>query len=120
MVGKIYFSVPCDDGVLKVSQDAVFSLVRNVFRENEDVSETSILETYDAELWSANKGILVSRGESDESCRIRVYVTVALGSAITERAAQIQEQIKAAVEDCASLKVLSVDVLVAGVSFPKQ
>lgn len=120
MVGKIYFSVPCDDGILKISQDAVVSLVRNVFRENEDVSEASIPETYDAEVWSANKGILIAGGDSDDSCRIRVYATVALGSAITEKAAQIQEQIKTAVEDCASLKVVSVDVFVAGVSFPRQ
>lgn len=113
-----YFEVPCEGGLLKLSYDTVLALVRAACAEIEGVSEASAPELADTD-WYGGKGVWLAPGESGEECRVRVYIHILLGSAITETAETVQRKIKSALEAVTFLKVTAADVFVAGISFPK-
>ena len=113
-----YFETDCGDGVLKLSYDAVASLVRTAAGEVSGISEAMTAEELPPE-WYGNRGVWLLAGDEPASCRIRLYITVQLGDPITARAAAVQEKIKNALEAGTFLKVSKVDVYVAGVYFEK-
>lgn len=116
---KMYFILPCEDGLLKISYDVVAMLARGACMEISGVSETSSA-TEKAEGWYDYKGVSISQDPEPDSCTLRLYINVILGETISEVAKAVQDKVKAEIEAYTSIKVSAVDVFVSGISFPKK
>ena len=115
---KLYFETVCGDGTLKLSYDAAAALIRTAAGEISGVSEAMTPDTMPAG-WHGSKGTWIAPGETENGCRVRMYITVQLGDPLTARAAAVQEKIKNALEASTFLTADSVDVFVAGVRLDK-
>ncbi|WP_067617649.1 Asp23/Gls24 family envelope stress response protein [Alicyclobacillus acidiphilus] len=63
------------------------------------------------------KGVKVQFAENDRSCAIDIYVSLRFGVNIPDTSYQIQERVKAAVENMTGLRVDHVNVHVVAISF---
>ena len=115
---KLYFETTCGDGVLRLSCDAAAALVRTAAAEISGVSEAMSPEAMSAE-WKGSRGVWIAAGEDENSCRIRMYISVMLGDPITAKAAAVQEKIKSALEGGTFLHAEAIDVFVTGVRLEK-
>ncbi|MEA4921337.1 MAG: Asp23/Gls24 family envelope stress response protein [Clostridiaceae bacterium] len=116
---KMYFMLPCENGLIKVSYDVVAMLARGASMGISGVSETSS-SAEKIEGWHDYKGVSISQGTEPDSCSLRLYINVTLGETIAEIAKAVQEKVKAEIEAYTSIKVSSIDVFVSGISFPKK
>ncbi len=115
---KQYFVIPRDGGELRISFDAVAMLARGACAEVSGVTGVSAADG--AGDRSAQRGVVVERGEAADDCIVKLYITVLYGQVITETAAAVQENVRNAVESCLALHVQAVDVFISGITFPRQ
>ncbi len=119
--GKEYVSRPDEMGNIHISEEVLAVIAAAAAQEVDGVSSLAGGLTGDlAELVAGKK---LSRGidirVDEESVIIRVAILVKYGHVIPDVGRAVQDAVMSAVENTTGLKVESVNVHVAGVTFPR-
>ena len=116
---KLYFSLPCSGGQLKISFEAAASLARDICLETSGVAGMAAAERPE-DGWYCINGVMLAKEEQAGCCRVRLYIAVKYGEPVTDTAKAVQQRVKDSLEGSLGLSVASVDVFVGAISFPKQ
>lgn len=119
--GKEYISRPDEMGDIHISEDVLAVIAAAAVQEIEGVSSLAGGLSGDlAELVGNKKlGRGIDIRVNEETVSIRVAILVKYGYVIPEVGRAVQEAVMSAVENTSGLKVESVNVHVAGVTFPR-
>ena len=118
---KEYISRPDEMGNIHIAEEVLAVIAAAAAREVDGVS--SLAGGPSGELSEAVASKKLSRGISiqvnEEALSIRVAVLVKYGYVIPEVGQAVQDAVMSAVENATGLKVESVNVHIAGVTFPR-
>ena len=119
--GKEYVSRPDEMGNIHISEEVLAVIAAAAAQEVDGVS--SLAGGLSGDLAELVAGKKLSRGidirVNEESVTIRVAVLVKYGYVIPEVGRAVQDAVMSAVENTTGLTVESVNVHVAGVTFPR-
>ena len=116
---KLYFSLPCGVGQLKISFDAAATLARDVCLETPGVAGMVSSERPE-DGWYSTNGVMLTEEEQAGCCRVRLYIAVKSGEPVTDTAKAVQQKVKESIESSLGLSAAAVDVFVGAISIPKQ
>ena len=119
--GKEYVSRPDEMGNIHISEEVLAVIAAAAAQEVDGVSSLAGGLTGDlAELVAGKKlGRGIDIRVNEESVTIRVAILVKYGHVIPDVGRAVQDAVMSAVENTTGLKVESVNVHVAGVTFPR-
>lgn len=119
--GKEYVSRPDEMGNIHISEDVLAAIAAAAALEVDGVS--SMAGGLSSEISELVTGKKLNRGidirVNEESVCIRVAILVKYGHVIPDVGRAVQDAVMSAVENTTGLKVESVNVHVAGVTFPR-